>query len=120
MGTSCYKSFQIAIQSRRLLTDSCNEIKHVKCWNCENLLDCLREKFFCTSCTKIQPPVKCANYFQYLEFPIQFDIDNTQLSNKHKSLQRVLHPDKFSRASEVKQCYIFNIIARTLEATKFH
>lgn len=101
MATCRCKILQIVAQSHRHLTSGCAEIKHVKCWNCDHLLDCLLEKFFCKSCSKIQPPVKCTNYFQYFGFPIRFDIDATQLSMKHKNLQRLIHPDKFSRTSEV-------------------
>lgn len=80
-------------------------LPHVNCWRCEKLLDCEREKFFCASCRIIQPPVKCVNYFQYLDQPLSFDVDQPSLAAYFKNLQRQLHPDRFTNRSPDEQNY---------------
>jgi len=52
---------------------------------------------------------------------MQFDIDTTKLSTKHKNLQRLIHPDKFSKNSEKElelageQSAVVNKAFRTLQ-----
>ncbi|RLV58794.1 co-chaperone HscB [Parashewanella curva] len=40
------------------------------------------------------------NYFELFGFPTHFSIDNAQLSERYRELQRTVHPDKFANKSE--------------------
>ena len=40
------------------------------------------------------------NHFELFGFPLVFDIDQTQLAERYRELQRSLHPDRFANASE--------------------
>lgn len=43
------------------------------------------------------------NYFQLFDLPTVFSLDLDDLKNRHRELQRSLHPDRFSNASEQEQ-----------------
>ncbi len=40
------------------------------------------------------------NYFELFQLPIQYTIDKSRLSEAYRELQRVVHPDRFVRASD--------------------
>ncbi|MBM7074305.1 co-chaperone HscB [Shewanella sp. 202IG2-18] len=40
------------------------------------------------------------NYFELFGFPVDYSIDNAQLSERYRDLQRAVHPDKFANSSE--------------------
>jgi hypothetical protein len=74
---------------------------HLSCWRCANALDCQRDRFFCGACAVIQPPVKCVNYFQYLDVREVYTIDEKQLRQQYRQLSATLHPDKYMGKSKV-------------------
>ncbi|WP_455199679.1 co-chaperone HscB [Kaarinaea lacus] len=43
------------------------------------------------------------NYFELFNFPVSFDLDLTELSNRYRKLQHTVHPDKFSNASDLER-----------------
>lgn len=43
------------------------------------------------------------NYFQLFDLPTSFSIDVADLKQRHRELQRQLHPDRFTSASEQEQ-----------------
>lgn len=65
------------------------------CWKCgierKNL-----SKLFCEECSYIQNPYQTKNYFKVMDMEEKFDLDNKLLRQKYKSMQTLLHPDKFS------------------------
>ncbi|KAL0490321.1 Hscb, partial [Acrasis kona] len=71
------------------------------CWNCEHNTTSL----FCKSCSKVQPPTNKDNYFEALNVPAVYNVDVDQLEHEFKDLQKKLHPDKFTGASEEEQRY---------------
>ncbi|KAK3923703.1 Iron-sulfur cluster co-chaperone protein HscB [Frankliniella fusca] len=73
------------------------------CWKCGAKER--RSFFFCQQCDALQEPGSNYNYFKLLGVNQTFDIDNQELSKKFRHLQSVLHPDKFSNASESEQSY---------------
>ena len=40
------------------------------------------------------------NYFELFGFPVDYSVDNAQLSERYRDLQRAVHPDKFANGSE--------------------
>lgn len=40
------------------------------------------------------------NHFELFGFPVSFDIDLQQLSERYRELQRALHPDRFANATD--------------------
>ena len=71
------------------------------CWNCGST-----EKgahFFCKQCKALQKPNYNVNYFHLLGVDETFDINLGDLSKKFRQLQSVLHPDKFSNATDVSK-----------------
>lgn len=43
------------------------------------------------------------NYFQLFDLPISFSLDVSELKQRHRELQRNLHPDRFANATEQEQ-----------------
>lgn len=43
------------------------------------------------------------NYFELFNFPVSFDLDLTELSNRYRKLQHTVHPDKFANASDLER-----------------
>lgn len=43
------------------------------------------------------------NYFQLFDLPTSFSIDVADLKQRHRDLQRSLHPDRFANSSEQEQ-----------------
>uniref|UniRef100_A0A915IQ66 J domain-containing protein n=1 Tax=Romanomermis culicivorax TaxID=13658 RepID=A0A915IQ66_ROMCU len=111
----CYSHAFLSENLRSRFDNDCRTIPHVKCWNCDYTLECERDKFFCRKCSRIQPPVKCVNYFQYLGLPVVYDIDPDLLTESFKKLQARLHPDRFSNKSQLLK---HSDIARAVNSVK--
>uniref|UniRef100_A0A914W0M1 J domain-containing protein n=1 Tax=Plectus sambesii TaxID=2011161 RepID=A0A914W0M1_9BILA len=109
----------VSIRSLRLPA-ACTEVPDASCWKCQKSLDSAKEKFFCGGCDSIQPPVKCANYFQYLDIPLNYNVDTDQLQSTFKQLQGKLHPDRFAQRSTSEKLFsdqqssLVNLAYRTL------
>lgn len=80
------------------------------CWQCGQ--DTGRAALVCDACGRVQPPSdNPADAYAMLvesiapDEPKKFDIDLRQLERSYKSLQKVLHPDKFSSASQAEKEY---------------
>lgn len=59
---------------------------------------------FCRGCGAIQPAAPDRNYFRVLGMASpSFNIDNRQLEAAYKDFQKLLHPDKFSTASQTER-----------------
>ncbi len=43
------------------------------------------------------------NYFELFELPVDFELDIVQLTTRFRSLQRVLHPDRYASASAAER-----------------
>ena len=43
------------------------------------------------------------NYFELFNFPVSYDLDLTELSNRYRKLQHTVHPDKFANASDLER-----------------
>jgi len=71
------------------------------CWNCGFRNTCSRAEFFC-GCGAIQP-LQDFNYFEILKCPVHFDVDMNYLEKNYWSLQKQLHPDKYSTKQKIEQ-----------------
>jgi len=71
------------------------------CWNCGHTSSSYH--IFCANCNKIQDFDDTFNYFDVLGIPHDFEVDISNLTKKFRSLQAILHPDKFSQKSEKEQ-----------------
>jgi len=70
------------------------------CWRCNTSLTDSSDLFFCHQCKAVQPSNPSIDPFTLLGYPTPtFSINTTDLEARYKSLQRLLHPDKFSTAS---------------------
>ncbi|MEJ2180018.1 MAG: co-chaperone HscB [Gammaproteobacteria bacterium] len=43
------------------------------------------------------------NYFELFDFPISYDLDLSELSDRYRKLQHTVHPDKFANASDLER-----------------
>jgi len=66
-------------------------------------------------------PVTGNNYFELFDIPLSFEVDQELLSLRYRELQRVVHPDRFTGASEqekrlsVQQAALINEAFQTLK-----
>jgi molecular chaperone HscB len=44
-----------------------------------------------------------SNYFALFDLPVSFDVDQKQLVEQYRSLQRTAHPDKFANATDTER-----------------
>ena len=76
--------------------------------------------FFCKKCDAIAHPdmFKHVSHYQLLSVPERFSVDKKQVELSMKNLQKILHPDKFSSAGQMKREkeYSEEISARVNEA----
>nr|XP_012141878.1 PREDICTED: iron-sulfur cluster co-chaperone protein HscB, mitochondrial isoform X1 [Megachile rotundata] len=68
-----------------------------KCWNCDFMY---KSELFCSKCKVLQEPPENLTYFDIMGIPKSYDVTVTEIQNKYKELQKLLHPDKFSTKSE--------------------
>lgn len=67
------------------------------CWSCGTAVASL----FCGNCNTLQKVNKKRNYFDLLGLDFNYDVKLSDLSQKYRQLQSVLHPDKFANKSSV-------------------
>ncbi|KRZ09764.1 Zinc metalloproteinase nas-36 [Trichinella zimbabwensis] len=72
----------------------------VNCWHCHSLRDCISDPFFCRTCSFVQPPIVCKNYFDFFGLEPSYNLDVSVLTSRFRSLQNTLHPDRFTQKSE--------------------
>jgi len=72
----------------------------MECWQCGRNIDDVAERYFC-DCGVVQPPLAARSYFDVMGVEETFDIDPAELTEKYRSLQRILHPDKYSQKCDV-------------------
>jgi len=72
----------------------------MECWQCGRNIDDVIERYFC-ECGVVQPPVAERSYFDIMGIKESFDIEPNELTEKYRSLQRILHPDKYSQKCDV-------------------
>ena len=48
---------------------------------------------------------KSSNYFTLFAIPVSFEVDLSELSQRYLKLQKAVHPDKYSNASEQERLY---------------
>lgn len=70
----------------------------ITCWQCKKELE---EALFCPECNALQSPTK--NYFAFFRLPRHLSIDLEKLQAEFYELSRKLHPDKYSRKSEIER-----------------
>jgi molecular chaperone HscB len=66
------------------------------CWSCAALAGDASP--FCAACGTVQPP-RALDHFARLGLPRGFALDPAALDRAYFALQRLLHPDRFARAS---------------------
>ena len=59
---------------------------------------------------------RSSNHFELFGVPVGFDIDTSQLAEKYRELQRVLHPDRFANATDRERRLSVQQAARVNEA----
>ena len=76
--------------------------------------------FFCKKCDAIKHPdtFNKVSHYRLLSVPERFSVDKKQVELSMKNLQKILHPDKFSSAGQMKREkeYAEEISARVNEA----
>ncbi|KRZ56387.1 Zinc metalloproteinase nas-36 [Trichinella nativa] len=82
--------------------ESCiyRHVEKVNCWHCHSLRDCISDPFFCRTCSFVQPPILCKNYFDFFGLEPSYNLDVSVLTSRFRSLQSRLHPDRFTQKSE--------------------
>lgn len=80
-------------------------MEHINCWNCGNPS---AESLFCRYCNTLQRPE--SDYFSFFGLPLRLSLDVKDLQERFYRLSRILHPDRYTRASNRERQY-------SLEAT---
>merc|ERR1712168_960110 len=80
--------FQIVNYSNKL-----DPLVNRKCPNCAK--EC-KDLFLCSWCGSLKDPLEMKNAFQVFDIDVKYNVDLSQLSQKFKTLQKKLHPDKFA------------------------
>ena len=75
------------------------------CWHCGSTST---ESLFCRYCNTLQRPTP--DYYRFMGLEPRLSLDAADLQKRFYSLSRLLHPDRFNRASPTEQKY-------SLEAT---
>lgn len=75
------------------------------CWSCGGEEE---TSLFCRFCNSLQRPH--ADYFSFFSLPLRLQIDEAELQKRFYALSRMLHPDRYTRATPREQQY-------SLEAT---
>jgi molecular chaperone HscB len=75
------------------------------CWHCGTKAE---ESLFCKFCNALQRPKQ--DYFRFLDLEPQLNLDGEDLKNRFYTLSRLLHPDRYQRATATEQQF-------SLEAT---
>uniref|UniRef100_A0A1B6G6W6 J domain-containing protein n=1 Tax=Cuerna arida TaxID=1464854 RepID=A0A1B6G6W6_9HEMI len=71
------------------------------CWNCNASVN--SKSIFCESCGVLQPVNRTADFFEIIGVNRSYMTDNASLRQKYRSLQTLLHPDKFSSKPKKEQ-----------------
>jgi molecular chaperone HscB len=76
-----------------------------QCWNCPyQQLDPQKRELFCSNCGVLQAPGN-VDHFALLSLPRSFDIDPQRIDKAYRSMQMLLHPDKFSQSCRTEQAH---------------
>ena len=87
---------------RMVMTSLVNFNMKTNCWKCGKHIEMAFGNYEC-KCGVLQPPPTDISLFDVMGEERQFDIDLSELNNKFKKLQTVLHPDKFTTKSVVSR-----------------
>lgn len=90
--------FEVPLTAKRRLR-ICSNLTQKVCWNCTKTFD--NATIFCNACSCLQPVDGNANLFEIIGIKRSFKINHQDLKQKYRSLQSILHPDKFSNKSKV-------------------
>ena len=97
----CMANFTPDIGGKRGISKISNDPEtHNTCWNCKTDLSLNENLLFCKKCNALRAPPEDMNYFDLFGLEMTFSMDLKELADKHKSMQRELHPDKFTKSSE--------------------
>ncbi|XP_003370222.1 putative Fe-S protein assembly co-chaperone HscB [Trichinella spiralis] len=98
------RAFFVPTVRRILYLSTCGKSEkldlQVNCWHCHSLRDCISDPFFCRTCSFVQPPIQCKNYFDFFGLEPSYNLDVSVLTSRFRSLQSRLHPDRFTQKSE--------------------
>lgn len=68
-----------------------------KCWNCNFVY---KSDLFCSQCKSLQEMPENLNYFDILGVKFSYNVNNNEVHDKYRQLQKMLHPDRFSNKTE--------------------
>lgn len=91
-----------------------------KCWHCQRDFTEVESKSFFCPCDlkKILPVNSDVDYFEMFNLKPKYKIDTNLLTKNFRQLMRKLHPDLYTRKSEVKMSLIINTVWKSwLELT---
>ncbi|HBY64474.1 MAG TPA: Fe-S protein assembly co-chaperone HscB [Solibacterales bacterium] len=73
-------------------------MEHHDCWQCGHPS---AQSLFCQFCNTLQPPVP--DYYRFLGMPKKLHLDTSELQKRFYQMSRLLHPDRFTRATNREQ-----------------
>ncbi|KAM3963865.1 iron-sulfur cluster co-chaperone protein HscB-like protein, mitochondrial [Aphomia sociella] len=113
-------SIRLFINKSKFNVSVFHQIRQISCWSCGQDVKTLISNLFCSNCKVLQQPDSNSNYFNIMGVKETYDLDENELANKYKDLQKYLHPDKFANKNkqelEVSEKYssLVNEAYRTL------
>ncbi|XP_062822250.1 iron-sulfur cluster co-chaperone protein HscB-like [Anolis carolinensis] len=76
----------------------------ISCWSCGLALPANGSQHrFCPSCRALQPPEPQQDLFSVMGCERRFRLDASGLRRSFRALQGLLHPDRFSRSTQVER-----------------
>jgi len=92
-------------ENKPVCCSNCKVVGRLSDDNCKPACHGKNNHFFCRGCALLLPPedLEPLDYFSLLELEPNYRVDIKQIGTRFKALQRELHPDKFSTASQEEQ-----------------
>ena len=56
------------------------------------------------------------NYFELFGLPVGFEVDGTKLASRYRDLQRAVHPDRYTNATEQEKRLSMQVATRLNDA----
>ena len=95
---------------------TCAETAQTLCWHCKSDLKHNDDFVVCKKCNSLRSVPEKLNYFDLFGCSeVSFKVDLKALKKKHKKLQMVLHPDRFTLSTDEEKASTFNLLVTNLK-----
>ncbi|XP_036337810.1 iron-sulfur cluster co-chaperone protein HscB [Rhagoletis pomonella] len=100
-AAGCAAKCMVTQQVRKYAPSTGKTLIENACWNCKR--SGRKNHMMCQFCGYLQDVDMDINYFELLNFPNSFSLDQKDLTRRFRQLQTIVHPDKFSNKTSREQ-----------------